>query len=1078
MSLMFGQTELANRKARQSHHIVLLLISLVVVVLGASFSVRANANSAPILNPIPAQQVFPDQVFIYRVRASDVDGNVPGIRMLNAPSGASLADLYDGTREFRWSVPTQIANQTVIIFQAVDAVDSSLIATQRMVLSKANPADSVVNDANLVSEELTTEDSEPDLGVTQNSAPLLPDIGQQALQVNQEYQLYIRPTDPDNTVPGLTTRSLPDGAFLEDAFDGSRLLRWRPNTNQVGEHRILLIAIDAVDSALRTEREVLFVVASNGFTDNVQTDSLVDGQTDASTTIDITNETLEGATQASEQLPYIEPISTHVVGVGQLVNFRVVPRMPDKSAAILHVDRLPGNASFDDNLDGTRTFHWPTRHDEQGEHTFRFTAIHADDVSQRVSTEVMVVIGDPTEGSSEPEIAVDESSESDTDTAEPDSTETDTSESGDLSGQNLPPIINPIAPQRVQVATELRFRVIATDKDGGVPGLHIENAVGDVRFEDNGDGSREFFWRPSDQQVGTYTFKVVATDNVDSSLVTSMLISVEVLSDGTVAEIEHDKGEATPPTELNNSARAQTPADAARFLQRASFGPNMMSVNKLMQQTYSDWISDQMNIPQTRYLDGVDSVLREYGLINIIDGRRQFDRQQIRSDIFWNIAVTAPDQLRQRVAFALGQILVVSDKDAGLDNRVRGIANYHDLLAAEAFGNYRTLLGKVTLNPMMGDFLSMRRNEKPDLENNIQSDENYAREVMQLFSIGPTTLQLNGDSVIGSNGQPAPTYGQEDVVNLARVFTGWNYGDASVMRTSTRTPQSEIIPMKAFQAFHDTSAKTILGNVAIEEGLSAQAELDFTLDALFNHPNVAPFVSRQLIQRLVSSNPSGNYIARVASIFINNGQGVRGDLAAVVRAILLDEEALNGHAQKQWDFGKLKEPIVKIASIWRAFDASGSFGKFRYSGINADFLQSPYSAPSVFNFYSANYTPPGIIADQNKVAPEAQILNDTTILRAADRLFDYAHEVPLGTASNSNQHAIVLNIEAEKALAHDVPKLVDHLRDKLLAGSMTDGLRSALVELGNATPLGDNGEQRVRELLYVFFISPEFAVQR
>jgi len=339
-------------------------------------------------------------------------------------------------------------------------------------------------------------------------------------------------------------------------------------------------------------------------------------------------------------------------------------------------------------------------------------------------------------------------------------------------------------------------------------------------------------------------------------------------------------------------------------------------------------------------------------------------------------------------------------------------------------------------------------------------------------------LQSNGQPIIGDNGQPVPTYSQEDVVNLARVFTGWNYGDAGSMRTSNRSTQSEIIPMKAFEEFHDKSEKTIVGNVVIPSGMNAADELSLALDTIFNHPNVPPFVSKQLIQRLVTSNPSPEYVQRVAAIFRDNGEGVRGDLSAVVPAILLDEEALNGHQQEQRVFGKLKEPVIKIASIWRAFDARGQFNRLRYSGINADFLQSPYSAPSVFNFYSASYKPPGAIGNEGRLAPEAQILNDTTILRAADRLFDYAHAVPLGTASNSNQHSILLNIETEKALASDVPALIDHLTNKLLAGVMSDSLRSTLLELGEATPMTDNGEQRVREILYVLFISPEFSIQR
>jgi len=664
--------------------------------------------------------------------------------------------------------------------------------------------------------------------------------------------------------------------------------------------------------------------------------------------------------------------------------------MPDQSAAILHVDRLPPNASFDDNRDGTRTFYWPTSDTDQGEHVFRFTAIHHNNVNQRISTEVLIVVGDPGASSSRPE---------------------------SVNGQNAAPELLPIERQSVIVNSEIRFRVFATDSDGTVPSLNLENAPENVRFEDNGDGSREFYWTPNASQTGLNQFTVIATDQMDASISTSMSIAVDVVS-----VIDDVVAPPPPPIQANN-VQAASQADAARFLQRATFGPNASSLAKLSQQNYNDWINDQMNLPQTRYLDGVDTVLREFGLINITDGRRQFDRQQIRSDAFWNITVRAQDQLRQRVAFALGQILVVSDKDAGLDNRVRGIANYHDLLASEAFGNYRSLLGKVTLNPMMGDFLSMRRNEKPDVENNIQSDENYAREFMQLFTLGLAQLQSNGQPIIGDNGQPVPTYSQEDVVNLARVFTGWNYGDAGSMRTSNRSTQSEIIPMKAFEEFHDKSEKTIVGNVVIPSGMNAADELSLALDTIFNHPNVPPFVSKQLIQRLVTSNPSPEYVQRVAAIFRDNGEGVRGDLSAVVPAILLDEEALNGHQQEQRVFGKLKEPVIKIASIWRAFDARGQFNRLRYS-------------------------------------------------------FDYAHAVPLGTASNSNQHSILLNIETEKALASDVPALIDHLTNKLLAGVMSDSLRSTLLELGEATPMTDNGEQRVREILYVLFISPEFSIQR
>ena len=929
----------------------LLLFSFILWTL----SDIALANERPELYPIAPQTVVAGQVFIYRVQASDPDGTIPAIRVLNAPAGSAFDDNGDGSRTFRWLPTADTPTETVVIVQAVDTNDVSLISTQRMLLRRDDTFTANVSSADDASDSLA-----PDAFTSSaNNRPELPNIGIQFLNTEEDYQLFIRPTDADNTVPALTAKALPDGASLEDAYDGSRVMQWRPSADQVGRHRVLFVATDAQDQTLVTERLIVFDVSNNKdqvllSSDELSTDSDADSLATESVQAD------DEAGQTSE--PYFKPIEPPIVDAGQEIVFRVVPVMPDGSAAILHVDRLPSGASFVDNSDGTRTFRWQTSETDSGSEVFRFTAIHPVNVDQRVITEVRVRIN----------------------------------------GQNSD---TPSLPE------------------------------------------------PSPQSVPE-TNPDTKTD-IDTGQIVVPLVPA-----------------------IDENARASNRAEAARFLQRASFGPNENSVAKLLRQTYADWINDQMSIGQTRYLDRVDAVLREYGLINIIDGRRQFDRQQIRSDAFWDIAVNAPDQLRHRVAFALGQILVVSDKDAGLDNRVRGIANYHDLLASEAFGNYRTLLGKVTLNPMMGDFLSMRRNEKPDISNNIQSDENYARELMQLFTLGLSALNQNGQPILGSNGQPVPTYTQEDVVNLARVFTGWNYGDAASMRTSERSIHSEIQPMKAFEAFHDSDAKRIVGNVDIPAGMSAEDELNFALDAIFNHANVPPFVSRLLIQRLVTSNPSAEYIGRVAAVFADNGQGVRGDLSAVIPAILLDDEALNGYQHSHWSHGKVKEPVVKIASIWRAFDAQGAFGKLRYSGINADFLQSPYSAPSVFNFYSANYHPPGAIANEGKFAPEAQILNDTTILRAADRLFDYAHAVPLGSANNSNQHAMVLNIEAEKALANDVPSLVDHMTEKLLAGSITDNLRATLLELGESTPMSNNGEQRVRELLYVVFISPEFSVQR
>ncbi len=1008
------------------------VLSVKMLFASLFFCGVALANQAPQLAPIPEQTVVVEQAFVYRLFPSDPDNTVPGLRMQNAPANARLIDNKDGSRSFHWTPTAQTARETVVLFTAIDALDPTLVASQRMVLIRRD------------------QQSEPLVASVSNAAPTLPDFPTQQLAVGERMQLFIRPRDEDGTVPGLTAKSLPQGASLNDVFDGSRLFEWTPNREQVGTLNIVFIAIDAANPALRTEQSVTFVVKDENSSDHSSEHTAPSNneptqQTNDGASNDAGSNSNNTAGNSSTATPSIEidPVATQIVNVGQSVKFRVAPRLSDGAAAVLHVDRLPANASFDDNRDGTRTFRWSTDNAGQGEHRFRFTALHPSRPELRASIEVSVYIGDPNAEGSAPEALI------------------------------LPevlPLFVPVPDQRVVVNQDLRFRVEASTTSGRVPALTMLNGPSNARFEDNFDGSREFYWTPNSEQVGESSVRFVATDSQDERLSSSIVVGISVLGE------QSETVESPPPD--TTARRPENRAAASRFLYRATFGPNTPTIDRLMSKSYSDWILEQQNIPPSRYLDWLDAQLREYGLFNILDGRMQFERQQLRSDVFWNLAVNAPDQLRQRVALALSQILVVSDTDSGIDNRVRGIANYHDLLAKHAFGNYRDLLYDVTLNPMMGDFLSMRRNEKPDPDNNIQSDENYAREFMQLFTIGTTRLQMNGLPVLDSNGQTIATYSPDDVTHLAHVFTGWNYGDAKTMRSSARTINSDVIPMKAFEEFHDKSEKTLIGGVKLSGSQSAQEELSAAIDVIYAHPNVAPNIASRLIKSLVTSNPSPEYVERVATVFENNGEGVRGDLKSVVTAVLLDTEALDGHEQNAWVFGKIKEPILKITALWRAFNAKGEFNRFRYSDINADFLQRPYSAPSVFNFFSPDYKPPGQVAREGLLAPEAQILHDTTVLRGADRLFDYAHAVPLGQTAQSNQHAILLNIEAEKKLAHDVPQLVSALNEKLLAGSMSDALRNTLIELGNTTPNTNNGEQRVREILFVLLLSPEYAVQR
>lgn len=519
-------------------------------------------------------------------------------------------------------------------------------------------------------------------------------------------------------------------------------------------------------------------------------------------------------------------------------------------------------------------------------------------------------------------------------------------------------------------------------------------------------------------------------------------------------------------------------ADASRFLSRSTFGPSASSINNLLDKGYANWLQDQFNEPATYQYPKLMEALTEYGYENTVGGVNGYRRRMLRIDTWWDTVVNGNDQLRQRVASALSQIFVISDADGNVRQNVRGVANYNDTLIKQAFGNFRDLLQEVTLSPMMGSYLSMRRNEKASADGTIQPDENYAREIMQLFTIGLKELNLDGTEKLDTNSQPIPTYDQEDVMNFARIFTGWNYGDAPRMRwNGPRTVDTEMLPMKAFQSFHDTDEKTLLRGVVLGAGQTAEQDLNMALDNLFNHSNVGPFIGKQLIQRLVTSNPSNAYVARVASVFNDNGQSVRGDMQAVIQAILMDQEALLGHIDAPETFGKLKEPLISIAQLWRAYNGQGINGRLRYSNTLSEIGQQHLSGPSVFNFYSPGYSHPGEITDRGMVSPEFQILNEPTSVAMNNRLRLLAFQYS-ATGEFSSYNTIILNLDHEKMLADDPAALTQRYNEMLLGGRMSDGMKSTLTDFITDTPLNDDGELRAKEALFLVITSPEYAYQR
>jgi uncharacterized protein (DUF1800 family) len=402
------------------------------------------------------------------------------------------------------------------------------------------------------------------------------------------------------------------------------------------------------------------------------------------------------------------------------------------------------------------------------------------------------------------------------------------------------------------------------------------------------------------------------------------------------------------------------------------------------------------------------------------------------------------------------------------------LASYYDMLVNNAFGNYRRLIEDVTLHPAMGVYLSMLGNEKPNAVLNIRPDENYARELMQLFSIGLVELNPDGSSKLDAQSQPIPTYNQAIIEAFAHVYTGWTYAGAPNFQSAFPNLNNQTLPMQLYPAFHDTGAKLLLNGETSPAGQTGEQDLSQALDNIFNHPNVAPFLSIRLIQRLVTSNPSPGYVARIASVFSDNGNGVRGDLGAVVKAILLDQEA-RPILPIEID-GKIKEPLLRLTQLWRAYEATSTSGKYAFLAGSYFFGQGPQQSPSVFNFFSPFYAPPGEIRDSSLVAPELQIATEfqNTLVTS---YFLFQSIGLTSEASNLTDDDIFIVIDEEMAIADDTDALVNRVADKLLAGQMSQALSTEVRGIVNQIPAAAP-EVRVGEAIYFIVSSPEFAYQR
>lgn len=509
-----------------------------------------------------------------------------------------------------------------------------------------------------------------------------------------------------------------------------------------------------------------------------------------------------------------------------------------------------------------------------------------------------------------------------------------------------------------------------------------------------------------------------------------------------------------------------TKAEAFQFLNQASFGATEAEAQAVVSLRAEEWIDRQLQTPLSLQLPHLQA---------LPPPQFPFELHADRVDIWFRNSLYGEDQLRQRVAFALSEILVVSQLGA-LGNFPFAVADYYDVLVENAFGNYRDLIEEVTLHPAMGVYLSMLGNEKPDPVLNIRPDENYAREIMQLFSIGLVELNIDGTVKTDTQGQPVATYNQEIIEGFAHVYTGWTWAGAPRFHPNPfGLPEaSQYSPMELWPEFHDTESKTLLNGVVLPAGQSGEQDLDDALDNIFNHPNVGPFLAIRLIQRLVTSNPSPGYVRRVAQVFNDNGAGVRGDLGAVVKAILLDDEARPSMTMEI--DGKLKEPLLRLTQLWKAYGATSNSGRFPLIASYILFGQGPLQSPSVFNFFSPFFAPPGEIRNSSLVAPELEIATEYQNTLFTNYLF-YQVFVLNQTNDALQEDDVFINIEEEIAAADDIDALIDMVAGKLLAGEISSTLREEIAGMLGRIPETDS-VVRAAEAIYFVVTSPEYAYQR
>jgi Protein of unknown function (DUF1800) len=578
---------------------------------------------------------------------------------------------------------------------------------------------------------------------------------------------------------------------------------------------------------------------------------------------------------------------------------------------------------------------------------------------------------------------------------------------------------------------------------------------------------------PAQINVGAFTLTISGADFVNgatvsfgsTNLTTTFNSSTQLTASGTattaqIGSVAVAVTNPNPGSISSNSLNAEVvggiqvpPTVADRFLEQSTFGPDPALVAQVQSSGLQAFLTAQYGLPVSPYPDP-------------LTGEQGLGAVQQR---FFVQVLFAPDQLRQRVAFALSQIFVVGGDKV---NDPTGYTNYLRLLDTDAFSNYRQIMNDVTLSPAMGHWLDMVNNDKPNTSQGDHANENYARELMQLFTIGTAQLNPDGSTQLDSSGNPIPTYTQDTVEAFARAYTGWTYPLTPGSTQQKHNPPYWTGPMVAVDSNHDTDPKQLLQypNVAngglLPGGQTSAQDLKGALDNIFNHPNVGPFISRELIQHLVTSNPSPAYIQRVSNVFANNGSSVRGDMKSVITAILMDPEARRGDdpATAVPTDGHLQEPILYMASLLRALDATSDGTNLAYQGNGMG--QNALFAPSVFNFYSPNYVIPGT----TQFGPEFQILTTATSLNRVN----WTNSFVFGSLGSGT----VVNFSSYATQAANPGALVDTLNTLLMHGSMSADMKTSIVSAMQTIPPGSNQAlKQAQTAIYLIGSSSQYQVQ-